>query len=1342
MAATEQIMWTAVPNGISSSNLQLSVFIAPTLSGGATGTLQDFPDFQDWPSTIEAQQNFGITFTDKSGNVLARETVSIPTGDLSSQMWQELFAGGNPPGSNVQYTPRDAAEPYTDVPIVSYPTNTVASFLKTTYATLAKESPSDYPSLAVLQERYGRMAYVGPGGIDRLTSLYQQLAGGRSASPFANDWSALSAANADIDAFGALRFYHLPAKRFNPGYAAFSRPSIADLINYIDFHRALTFIGEHATLQRALGLVFDLVVPMPSFVTSSTNSDVYVQVWVANSDGTEDFSPSNGVTYNGVYPRTQSDISDSVFQAHATSSQIVDRMLTLGDTTAFLVSEVDIDGGGLKNASFADSLALSSDPQRTPLGHDFPPQRAPDAPTNYAPPALRSAGLTVAATNRAYSSFGPRVQRNGELMNGKVPTDLTAEDLVRGYILDVYDQTQNFAWRSTAMRDVSYQAGQVTLSAAGDEASTDAPPRSQADPNNSSQQQLNLSEIILRWNGWSNAAPRPGSPIQDDGTTNPPSGSQDGPFSQLTITATVSDGTLPELRYGHSYALRARIVDIAGNAISLQQATQDGASIGDSQDRVSPVILFTRHEPVGSPDVYNPDPTPLAGGNPVPGEVLKRLVIRDIDPDTSVRHFAPNMVAESFAELHGEFDTSNGPPDQSAYATIVGRDGRLFDPRAALTTPVPYMPDPFSRGGVLRIMTGTLAGETKPFAFQTGSGWPAYEPFGLELSAGSSQTAIVSNSSRLVKFTLAQADVVMLQLSSMFDSGDLSTMGIYQWVSELGSVPAAFRNAALAGLCWALTPYTTIELVYAVRQPLFTPTFPFFSDVRELGWTYAQISGDIMYSPKSTNKTDLRAAWGEPVDNGPGSGQPQGPGVPHTALAPREATVFTIPSSQNEDATETSRFEGKHEFYDTKHRVVGYQGRATSRFTEFFTGHTQIKPVPARGTPVALRLPGSPNLGVEPGSVTVTNSLGHPFPESTFSVDSAAGTITFPSAGPQPGSTAEVTFLPIVSRDTAVHTRNILSTARPASITVPFIVPIYKWSGITQSGGKTLSGRSPSALRVFLERPWWSSGIDELLGVITWPGAEKPSSPQAIPDVESLYVSDWGADPVFAGPALPSRHPRLESFSNRVHDGTKLTIEEKAGVLVNAAGHSVNFAADLDLWYADIRVDTGRSYTPMIRLALARYQPESLPTTELGRIVLADVMSLDPGRAVVIYRDGPGLIKRVTLVGYSYTKAGDGKATAPGLAQVTLERRNQKIQDPLIGWEPVHPPIDMRPSSGPGGMIVWAAHGIHVPSDGAQHRLTIDQYELLPTDKRKNNVYVEDLPGRGLRMLYHDEIPL
>jgi hypothetical protein len=194
-------------------------------------------------------------------------------------------------------------------------------------------------------------------------------------------------------------------------------------------------------------------------------------------------------------------------------------------------------------------------------------------------------------------------------------------------------------------------------------------------------------------------------------------------------------------------------------------------------------------------------------------------------------------------------------------------------------------------------------------------------------------------------------------------------------------------------------------------------------------------------------------------------------------------------------------------------------------------------------------------------------------------------------------------------------------------------------------------------------------------------------------------------------------------------------------VLVNVAGHPVTYDLVRKLWYCDVRVDVGRAYTPMIRLALARYQPNSVPGAELSRIVLADVMSLEPGRSVVIQRKSKKLISFVTLTGYSYKKAGADDGTGPGYAQLILERRNPAIADPVLGWQPVGDPIKMSAFSSRGGQTTWAAREIKIPSGGT-HRLLIEQYEVVPEDNRKSSPYILLVKSRGYRLLYQDVIPL
>jgi hypothetical protein len=1373
--AVEQILWAAVPNGVASggSQLNLSVRVSPTLTGG-TGFLNSSTHFVNWPTSVLNSSGspgvpfpMHVVFTDGASpaNTIGGANVAIDTSKLNPALWTALFGDG----STVTYTPPDTGEPYDNVPIVSYPSDLVASWLRDTYTSLATGSPTSHPSTSTLGPVYGPVGAVGTGvgnvgGLDLLDRIWTRLSDERKSNPLGlprnknyNDWS-LAANDNPQTWFAALRFYHMVHQ--DPTFA--NQPALtltSSGLAAIDFHRALTFINQHRTLQRALGLVFDVVIPTANlpFLSSPPATGVFVQALLANVDGTT----ISGTT--PIKPRTRCNATTTVFEAYPSTPQVVGRQLTLGDASSFAVYGIDVDGGGLHTTQFADNLVLAQTPQSGDTKSANGP--APDAPDSYAPPALRSNGLTVAVVQRG-QQFADALKRGGDLWSslpsnsgsGKVP-DLMAEDLVTGFVLDVWDQTGS-AWHSTAMRDVSYSAGGITLNATQDEPGLDSPPRSQKDPTNSSQDQLNLPANLIRWTGWSNAAPRPGSPLAADGSSTVSTGPGSGPFNQMTITVLPSAGTLPRLRFGEQYALRARVVDIANNLLPITDASL--AVVGDALNRVSPLSAYGRHDPLGSPDIYTFET------NPFPGESAKRLVIRDIDPSvTSMRAFAPNRIAEAFAEVHGMFDTaaSLGPPpvtldgSSTTYDLITSRENQRYPgsmtPVGAqvwnplsLTSPVPFLPDPLTRGGTLVVTLGPLTGNHYQFDFSPASGqkWPDYQPYGLVLKPGAAQSVTADPNARELTFKLTKGDTVDLQLSSYFDLTDLVYFGLTYWMRSFygGPIPAALRDSILAGLTWAFTPWTAMELVFAVQKPLLIPKFANVGPLKQLGWTYAELFGDITYSPKSTARTDLFANWGEPVDNGPGTGDPQGPNTPNPALAPRTSTVFTIPSSHKQLDTEMDRFEGRHEFFDTKHRVVTYTGQATSSFTEHYQGTTTFA-APGPGTPTALSLPGHPGLGLEPGSVSVTDASGKTYaPGTDFTIDTTAGTLTFASGAtghpPPPGTMITVKFLPPVTVLSAPTTVDILSSARPLSADVEFVVPIFRWTKFLHKGSRTFSGRTPAALRVFVSRPWWSSGIGELLGVTTYPLAEDFYSASIGPP-ENLYVSDWGLDPVFSGRSLPSPHPRIESFPDRIATGHNVPIDEVAGINVNVAGHQVHYDKPRDLWYSDIVVDIGEAYTPMIRLALARYQPDSVPGAEISRIVLADVMSLDPARLVTVVRASPTLLTSVTLAGFSYGKDGDQNGTGPGVATLVVERRNPAIADQTLGWEPVAKPIYMRASTLKDGLTVWTARHVPIPA-GGKHRLFLAQYEEVPTDRRRISPNIAFFPSDGLRLLYQDLIPL
>src|SRR5690242_14172147 len=118
-------------------------------------------------------------------------------------------------------------------------------------------------------------------------------------------------------------------------------------------------------------------------------------------------------------------------------------------------------------------------------------------------------------------------------------------------------------------------------------------------------------------------------------------------------------------------------------------------------------------------------------------------------------------------------------------------------------------------------------------------------------------------------------------------------------------------------------------------------------------------------------------------------------------------------------------------------------------------------------------------------------------------------------------------------------------------------------------------------------------------------------------------------DPIFDGePTLAQTTPYFEHFRNAVATEVDLPLLETGEFTVAVAGHAVKFDgverthAGRKLWYCDIDIDAGNAYFPFIRLALARFQPNSVRGAHLSRVVLADFVQLTADRSASISFDG------------------------------------------------------------------------------------------------------------------------
>jgi hypothetical protein len=280
---------------------------------------------------------------------------------------------------------------------------------------------------------------------------------------------------------------------------------------------------------------------------------------------------------------------------------------------------------------------------------------------------------------------------------------------------------------------------------------------------------------------------------------------------------------------------------------------------------------------------------------------------------------------------------------------------------------------------------------------------------------------------------------------------------------------------------------------------------------------------------------------------------------------------------------------------------------------------------------------------------------------------------------------------------------------------VLYVLPTFGWGQKTE-GTWSFSTRGGGGLRVYLDRPWFSSGEGELLGVVMWQCSPPPGgtfTPFEAPDFLKPYVTQWGMDPLWDAPPPPSQAtPLLDDFRNAVANETGLSLEELSqvpNVPLAVAGHSVGYDNDRKLWFCDIELDAGVAYFPFIRLALARFQPKSLAGAHLSRVVLADFAQLVPDRSASIAFDSfdPTLVN-LAVAGLTFNQ------TPQPLVQVTLEAQPAgSIGD--LAWVPVSTSV-ITATQGPGGITLWtAAIALPAPRGSRPFRLRIEEFEIYQT---------------------------
>jgi hypothetical protein len=1405
----QMIMWTALPNGItgeaSNRRLRLSVFVSPRLRGDTDEVkLSQFPDLLDWPSHLQSNRVAFFVQVNNGPRVPASITSPPPASDL----WTALFA----PDAIVRSHRFDE---WTRRPIASYPAAALKQHVKKSYQTVCDKSPHqpathetirtafpflhsafspppDKPPLVMTEALTPQTIHAQQAdnlfrirantnlsaNITRAVTSARQLARINGPEVFTE---VIPNTGVPTSHFAQLAvFHHRP-----PEGPSVSEPS------RLDFHEALSAVGDYPELLRRLGLVIDLELPAGDFPQSTSGRFParLLQVIPIFSNTLSSPEPSYSPFTAYVLEADRFFLPAPSPPAEGTASEAVVGFLDLQSPGQFEAIQLDLDGAALKAIHMVAGQASTS------------PTKVTDEATELVGiPALRTSGVWVARSDYArllHRRFNAS-QSNNALLESEPPQPATlfAEDLTRGYRVDVFD-SRSRDWHSLMRRRgrysfKSHQSGRLTLEIADEGTVHPAltqPLDDKGGPPESTSQ-LYIHESLFHWQGWSLAAPRVGKTITSKGpqivtSTAPPEG------FPLEVSFTAEPHSLPHLRFGTHYQFRARTVDLAGNSLSLKDADQLLEFL-PLLGRPAPVLpaelnefTYRRFEPVISPVLV-----PLEQSSE--GESHEHLVIRsNRDQNATVyaeqltalvasrtryrgineRHLVPPKTSLWMAETCGRLDDAlsvpaNESPDEfeerlaQTYRLASREDGRLNEkghPEAQLR--LPYLPDPLSRGAALFGLPGVPAGKTAQvdgngnlilatsllpakasslgsftqIPFGSASNWPDLLPFRLQVVEAEASISILGwdPKSRVLTVPLKKAETATIRLSSFINQEDLEILGIWKWMIDLnasqGLPPpdAGTVQTALAGAFWMLTPFREITLVHAVQQPLEEPKFEFlelFPNEMFTTVTFALLLGEIKVHGNSTMKLDLLARWEDPIDliDEPG---------PRTVNS--HAHVCELP--------------------------IELPGRKAIESEIDLTKISEPLPQPDQLLRVMLMV--RPGVRYVPDKSAVQfGGIRHEFGDTKHHKVryQAVATTRFREYFP-----AEITSkVDNLTRSSDEVLIDIPNTARPPAPKVLYVIPTFGWRKTDNAAtGVKVHQRIGGGLRVYLDRPWFASGEDERLGVLI-------SDPGTTPTgfLES-YLTHWGRDPIWeSGSTL--NPPAPAHFKNASESASGLTLDEIAGPQpVSVVGHAVNFDEVRKLWFCDIEIDLGQTYFPFVRLALARYQPHSIPTAHLSRVVIADFVQLAPDRTVTIspvqgnpdtftinvsgltYQsnawttapleaDNARRLETMTL-NTNFTILNDPQPPVrPALVRIEVERRRPGTKDEA-GWELTDLQSHVSNAVLAGQPLtpdtpLWTGQ-VSLPKNRTpgQFRIVVKEFEHLPTDQRdQQEVRIkEDIAG-------------
>ncbi len=932
--ASQTIVWITVPHGFGDSPGtpgRISVVVLPRLQpeAGVLGRL----DFVDWPRLCgPGKIQFDVEFP--SARVRAR-VVSQP----ESRLWQALFDAA----TFVRPHQLDANSGV----FGSYPAARLQQDIKSGYQNVCEQSPTELPPPTTVTSAFGDVArlfdpissatldtgalterqrervlrgreLLRPGATfssnsDDLVNLARQdaqesIAAGSGRKKFA---ALIPDTGEAMDRFVQLAMFHRQPK----GDRTTMANQAAD--TKLDFHQRLTALGDYPTLMRQLGLVIELEVDASAIPEAELNAPSLVRVNPTFLEPPSHAFEPHLRPFTAYICKRGHLFAAAPRTADGAAPEIVNGLLNMRRTTTngddeFDIVQVDVDSAGLRTLDIVGRSAASAD------GGGAEPLK------NAALSPLRTSGIAVARSNNAnrlHDALEGGLERMGTLTDDAT---LFAEDLVRGYRVDIRDMAGQ-DWRSLHEREGAYkflaidsdvkatdegttQQGAVQPVADLQSVSTTHDPEA---PNY-------VTESLFLWHGWSLAAPRPVDALeQPDGAA---SMSTSPESLGLETTFHAKPGSLPRLRFGRRYQVRARVVDLAGNSLTGKEADAALSSFGAMDAPVLPAgnegFSFLRFEPIAAP-------VPVLRAIPQCGDAADTIVLRsNLDATSDAftvahpafmnaneRHIAPPKTFQLMAEMCGHFDGSIGTHAdfENTYELASRESGSLNDgalavpprPEGVNADPVhpekalhlTYLPDPLCAGVTFRSLPGMPEGTIArsgpnglEFAelplpsrraselssavlidFGPAGAWPNLQPFRLRLAEGADRPAWDA-AERVLTVFMPKGEMHTVRMSCHPFEAELQRLGMWQWTADRLAGDERrdeFRQLALLGLLWMVTPYRELKLIHAVPKPVSAPVMqaPFPLPDKTVDGTFARIGGEVHVHTKSTGRIELMARW-------------------------------------------------------------------------------------------------------------------------------------------------------------------------------------------------------------------------------------------------------------------------------------------------------------------------------------------------------------------------------------------------------------------------------------------------------------------------------------------------